>query len=281
MKPVDFAWHLPKSVPEAVALLGALPNARLLAGGQSLVPMLNFRIAAPDHLIDLNAIDALRFIELRGDILAIGAMTTQRDIERSELVRQYCPLLSAAIAHVGHQQTRNRGTIGGSLCHLDPSAELPVVAAALDPMLVIAGANRERRLRFRSFPAGYLSNSLVPGELVTSIEFPILPECGRGAFVEVARRPADFAIVAVAAQLVMNGTRVRSARIAIGGLAASPMRVEDIEDMIIGKELDEAFLAGAQSCAASLPAEGDSLNPAHYRQRLAGVLTRRALAGAA
>ena len=279
MKLVAFAYHAPGTLAEAIGLLAALPNTRVLAGGQSLVPMLNFRIATPDHLIDLNNVAGLRDITLRDNLLCIGAMATQRTLERSDLVRERCPLLTLAIRHVGHQQTRNRGTLGGSLCHLDPAAELPVAASVLDPMLVVAGPGGERRLRFSAFPAGYLSNALQPDEILVGAEFPTLPDGGRVAFVEVARRPADFAIVAAAVQLVVrpDGTMV-DVRIAIGGLAAAPVRLTEAEQALDGVPLDAAAIAQVRALAAARPADGDALNPAEYRQHLAGILTGRALA---
>lgn len=278
MKPHPFAYHAPVTLAKAVDLFKTLPNPRLLAGGQSLVPMLNFRIASPDHLIDLNCITALRGIDERPDILSVGAMTTQRMIERSDTIKRLCPLLAKAVSQVGHQQTRNRGTIGGSLCHLDPAAELPVAAAALDPVIIATGPDGERRFRFSSFSAGYLSNTLQPGEIVDRIEFPVMPEGGRAAFLEVARRPADFAIVSVAVQIVFACSgNVTDARIAIGGLDATPVRLTEAEAMLSGKPLEEASISVARDLAKALPAEGDALNPASYRRHLAGVLTARAL----
>jgi aerobic carbon-monoxide dehydrogenase medium subunit len=278
MKPSPFAYHEPRSLVEAVELFSTLPNPRLLAGGQSLVPMLNFRIASPDHLIDLNGIDALRGIELLPDIVSVGAMTTQRSLEHSEVLQKHCPLLSVAVQHVGHQQTRNRGTLGGSLCHLDPAAELPVAAAALDPVMVAMGPGGERRLCFSDFSAGYLSNTLQSDEILVRVEFPRLPAGGRVAFVEIARRPADFAIVSVAVQVVLApGDIVADARIAIGGLTAAPVRLTKAEVALTGRRLDDKSIAEAREIATELDGDGDSLNPAEYRKHLAGVLTVRAL----
>jgi len=196
-------------------------------------------------------------------------------------VRRLCPLLAQAIFHVGHQQTRNRGTIGGSLCHLDPAAELPVVAACLDPMLSIAGPGGARTLPFADFPAGYLTTALAHGEILTRIDFPVIPAGGCSAFVEVARRPADFAIVSVAVQLVLGDDgHVATARIAIGGIAAWPVRVAEAEAALIGAPPDTARIAAAAAIAGALPADGDTLNPAEYRQHLARVLTGRAIAQA-
>ena len=160
MKPPPFQYHDPKTVAEAVGLLGTLDNAKLLAGGQSLMPMLNMRFVLPDHVIDLNRVDGLSYIREAGGALEIGAMTRQRDLEFSDLVKAKCPLLHEAIMHIGHRQTRNRGTIGGSLCHLDPAAELVSIAAAHDATVAVAGPDGQREIAFRDFPAGYLTPSI-------------------------------------------------------------------------------------------------------------------------
>src|SRR6202162_1345731 len=152
MKPPPFSYHDPRTIADAIGLLGTLDNAKLLAGGQSLMPMLNMRYVLPDHVIDLNRVDGLSFIRERDGALEIGAMTRQRDIEFSDLVRERCPLMHEAIRQVGHRQTRNRGTLGGSLCHLDPSAELVTVAAALDARVQVTGRNGERSIDFAEFP---------------------------------------------------------------------------------------------------------------------------------
>ena len=186
MKPPAFGYHDPRSVADAIALLGTLDNAKLLAGGQSLMPMLNMRYVLPDHVIDLNRIDGLATLREDGDTLEIGAMTRQRDIEFSGVVRSRCPLLHEAILQVGHRQTRNRGTLGGSLCHLDPSAELVAVATALDAVVTLAGAKGEREVAFADFPQGYMTTALTPGELLTGVRFPLW-RAGHGhAFVELA-----------------------------------------------------------------------------------------------
>jgi carbon-monoxide dehydrogenase medium subunit len=169
MRPSPFTYHAPRTLDEALDLLAALDNARVLAGGQSLMPMMNYRVVQPEHLIDLGRIAELGFIDDTPDGLQIGAMTTQRTIERSALVRQRCPLLIDALFHVGHQQTRNRGTIGGSICHLDPSAELPVTACALDAVMIAAGKTGRRKIPFADFPAGYLTSSLEPNEILIAI----------------------------------------------------------------------------------------------------------------
>ncbi len=156
MKPPPFSYHDPTTVPEVIGLLSALENAKLLAGGQSLMPMLNMRYVLPDHLIDLNRVEGLGTIREGGGALEIGAMSRQRDVEFSQLVKRLCPLLSDAILHVGHRQTRNWGTFGGSLAHLDPSAEIPVVCAGLDAIVSVEGPDGGRDIAFADFPAGYM-----------------------------------------------------------------------------------------------------------------------------
>jgi carbon-monoxide dehydrogenase medium subunit len=278
VKPAPFSYHCPRTLGEALHLLATLDNARILAGGQSLVPMLNFRLAAPDHVIDLGGIAVLAGIEETPEGLVVGAMTSQRLIERSPLVRRRCPLLSEAVSHVGHQQTRNRGTIGGSLCHLDPAAELPVAAAALDATLEATSSTGTRRLPFREFPAGYLTSRLRPEEILTRVEFPAFDPGAGWAFVEFNRRPADFAIVSVAVMLVTDATgKVSQARIAIGGLGPAPRRIGAAEIRLIGQNWNAALGDEVAAIAAASPAEGDALYPEDYRQHLAGVLTRRAL----
>jgi carbon-monoxide dehydrogenase medium subunit len=278
MKPAPFAYHRPGTLEEALQLLAALPNARVLAGGQSLMPMLNLRMATPEHIIDLGRVSALVGITETAEGISIGAMTTQRAIERSESVRAHCPLLLEALEHVGHPATRNRGTIGGSLCHLDPAAELPVVASALDAKLTIANRNGRRGIRFDEFPTGYLATQLAPDEILTRIDFPRTPEGNGWAFEEFSQRAADFAVVAVAVLVTIGGDgRVRQARIAIGGLGSAPARLHDAESMLVGQAWDAERAASAAQAATRLPCGGDEVNPAEYRSHLAGVLTRRAL----
>jgi CO/xanthine dehydrogenase FAD-binding subunit len=280
MKPAPFAYHAPETLDQALELADSLDNARVLAGGQSLVPMLNLRLAQPDHVIDLGHIPALAGLETSEHGLSAGAMTTQRSIERSRLVAEHCPLLLDALHFVGHQQTRNRGTIGGSLCHLDPAAELPVVAMALDPVLTVASRSGQRAIRFRDFPLGYLTSQLEPNEILLRIEFPPWRSRTGWAFAEFARRPADFAIVSVAVTLTADPDgRIEEARIALGGLGGAPVRAGDAEACLAGARLADR-LDEAIAAVRTLPTEGDLNHPADYRQDLADMLTRRALAQA-
>jgi aerobic carbon-monoxide dehydrogenase medium subunit len=278
MKAPPFRYHRPSTIAEAVELLATLDNARAIAGGQSLMPMMNFRLVTPDHLIDLGEIEELVGVTESEDTLSIGAMTTQRTLERSERVARDCPLITAALRHVGHQQTRNRGTIGGSLCHLDPGAELPVAAAALDAVLIAIGRSGERRIPFAEFSVGLLSNALSPDELLARIELPkVAPRTGT-AFVEFNRRPADFAVVSVAANLTFDAAgRIAHAAIAVGGSFEAPVRLQVFESAGVGQRPEAALFDAAAREAEAIECVGDDVYPAQYRQELAGVLVRRAL----
>jgi len=189
----------------------------VLAGGQSLMPMMNMRIVQPAHVIDINRVDELSYIRREGEVLEVGAMTRQRDIEFSEVVEEAFPLMHEAVRHVGHRQTRNRGTLGGSLCQLDPSAELVTVAAAADATVVVASKGGKREIPFADFPLGLMSPAIGANELVTAVRFPLWKRGHGFAFAEFARRHGDFAVASAAVLLEME--RGRIAR--INGSAAS------------------------------------------------------------
>ncbi|HKA41502.1 MAG TPA: xanthine dehydrogenase family protein subunit M [Burkholderiales bacterium] len=278
MKPPPFSYHDPQTVPEVIDLLGRLENARLLAGGQSLMPMLNMRFALPDHLIDLNRIDGLAYIRVSNGALEIGAMTRQRDIECSALVREQCPLMHEAIAHVGHRQTRNRGTLGGSLCHLDPAAELVAVAAALDATVEIAGPKGRREIPFARFPKSYMTPAMAPDEMLTGVRFPRWGRRYGYAFVEFARRHGDFAIVSAAALLEEDDAgRIARAAVTIGGVGPAPVRAAAAESALVGNPASEPLFQDACESCREIDAVGDVHAPAPYRQHLAAVLAKRAL----
>jgi carbon-monoxide dehydrogenase medium subunit len=278
MKAAPFRYHRPSTIPEALELLATLDNAKVIAGGQSLMPMMNFRLVTPDHLIDLGGIEDLVGVTEDIGTLTIGAMTTQRALERSDLVARDCPLIAAALRHIGHQQTRNRGTIGGSLCHLDPGAELPVVAAALDAVLIAIGRPGARRIPFSEFSVGLLSNALSPGELLERIELPKRSPRTGVCFLEFNRRPADFAVVSVAANLALDAAgRIAQAAIAVGGSFEAPARLRAFEAESVGQRPNPALFDTAAREAQALACAGDDVYPAEYRQELAGVLVRRGL----
>jgi carbon-monoxide dehydrogenase medium subunit len=278
MKPPPFSYHDPRTIGDAVDLLGRLDNAKLLAGGQSLMPMLNLRFVQPDHVIDLNRVEGLSFIREIDGALEIGAMTRQRDLEFSDVVGRRCPLMAEAVALVGHRQTRNRGTFGGSLCHLDPSAELVAVAAALDATVKVVGPNGRREIPFAAFPVAYMTPAIEPNELVTAVRLPIWPEGHGHAFVEFARRHGDFAIVSAAALLVEDsGGRIARAAVIIGGMGMMQIRAAALEQALSGQMPDNKLLREACESCRKFDAIDDVHAPASYRQHLATVLSRRAL----
>ncbi len=278
MKPPPFSYHDPRSVAEAVQLLSTLENPKLLAGGQSLMPMLNMRFVLPDHVIDLGKIEGLAYIREANNALEIGAMTRQRDIEFSELIAAKHPLLREGILNVGHRQTRNRGTIGGSLCHLDPAAEQVLVCLASDATVTAAGPAGERVIPFREFPLAYMTPNLEPDEMLIGIKIPLWP-IGHGySFLEFARRHGDFAVVSAAALLDVDaGGTIKRAAVALGGVAAVPLRMDAVEAQLVGQTAsEELFRSAAETCRA-IDAVADVHATVEYRQHLAAVLTRRAL----
>ena len=278
MKPPDFSYHDPRTTADAVGLLSSLENAKLLAGGQSLMPMLNMRFVLPDHIIDLNRVEGLNYINARGDTLEIGAMTRQRDIEFSDIVKKKCPLMREAITQVGHRQTRNRGTIGGSLCHLDPSAELVSVAAALDAKIAVIGKTGTRSIDFKDFPVAYMTPAIELDEMLTAISLPCWPARHGYAFVEFARRHGDFAIVSAAALIEEDASgKVTRVSVTLGGIGPAPVRAHDVERALIGEKIEEKRLAEICETLRTLDAVDDIHAPASYRQQLATVLPRRAL----
>jgi len=278
MKPPPFSYHDPRTVADAVALLAETGNAKLLAGGQSLMPMLNMRYVQPDHVIDLNGIEGLAYVREAGNALEIGAMTRQRDIEFSELVRSACPLMHEAIVQVGHRQTRNRGTLGGSLCHLDPAAELVAVAAALDATVGVAGLRGRRELPFAEFPAGYMTPALAPDEMLTDVRFPLWMKGHGHAFVEFSRRHGDFAVVCAAALLEADrsGTITR-ASLTIAGAGPAPLRAAAVERALVGNAATGRLFREACESLRTIDAVEDVHAPASYRQQLAVTLAVRAL----
>jgi aerobic carbon-monoxide dehydrogenase medium subunit len=278
MKPPPFSYHDPKTVAEVIGLLSSLDNAKLLAGGQSLMPMLNFRYLQPDHIIDLNRVEGLSYIRETADGMEVGAMTRQRDLEFSELVERRFPLMHEAVRSIGHRQTRNRGTIGGSLCHLDPAAELVSCALTLDTVVVVEGPAGPREIAFKDFPLGYLTPAVEVNEVLTAIRFSAWPAGHGYAFEEFARRHGDFAIVSAAVLLQAdNAGRVSRAAVTLGGMGTAPVRAAELEAALTGQVLDGAFLRRACESCRGLDALDDVHAKASYRQHLATVMSRRAL----
>jgi carbon-monoxide dehydrogenase medium subunit len=281
MKPPAFHYHTPDTIEQVVSLLTSLKNNRLLAGGQSLMPMLNMRYALPDHIIDLNRVDGLSYILFTESELRIGAMTRQRDIEFSKEIESRCPIITEAIRLVGHRQTRNRGTIGGSLCHLDPSAELVTLCSVLDATISVVGPSGKREIPFTEFPSGYMTSALQPEECLIGISIPLRPQAHGYGFVEFSRRHGDFAIVSAAALLELDpSSTIRRAAIALGGVGYAPLRVAEIESGIIGMKATPELWAEAAKACGKIDALDDVHASSAYRRRLAVTMARRALQAA-
>jgi CO/xanthine dehydrogenase FAD-binding subunit len=284
VKPPVFAYHRPGTVDEALTLLAGDDAAKPLAGGQSLIPAMNFRLAAPAVLVDLGALDELRGISGGSHGLRIGAMTTHAAVETEPLVARYAPLLAETMPHVAHPQIRNRGTIGGSLAHADPAAELPAVMLALEAHLVLRSAVAERRIAARDFFTGLFATALEPGELVTAVELTSLPARTGVAFEEFARRHGDFALVGVAAVLSLDAAGLCTAvRIALLSVGDGPVLAEHAAGALRGQGATPELIGAAAELAATrdIDPPTDIHASSAYRRQLARVLTRRALTRAA
>ncbi|HTZ77624.1 MAG TPA: xanthine dehydrogenase family protein subunit M [Stellaceae bacterium] len=279
MKPAKFAYHAPSSLDEAVSLLQRYAGeARVLAGGQSLIPMMNFRIAAPAALVDLNRMPDLDYIRQEGGVVRIGAMTRQRKLEFSPVIAERLPLLRDAIKLVGHLPTRSRGTIGGSLAHADPAAELPMMLQVLEGEVVARGPAGERVIKAGEFFRSLLTTALTAEEILIEVRFPAMPAGARYAVEEFARRHGDFAICAVAAVLQCDGNRCTKARLATGGTGPVPLRLEAAEAVLEQKGLSEAAVEEATEAAArAVEPMADQNGSAEFRRHLSRVLTGRVL----
>lgn len=284
MKPPSFEYHAPTTVAETVSLLHQYGDtAKVLAGGQSLMPLLNFRLARPAGIIDINCVRELDYLRLEDGWLVIGALARQRTAELSSLVAEACPLLAVALPLVGHFQIRNRGTVVGSLAHADPAAELGAVALALSAELRIQGARESRLLPADQFFVSYLTTALAPDELLVEVRFPTARPRTGYAFVELARRHGDFALVGVAAVVSRDGSdRCADARLAFTGVGPVPVLVMDKGGILQGGAMEpQAMNALAGRAAAGLETESDIHASAEYRRELAGVLAEQALQVAA
>lgn len=278
MKAPPFQYHRPQTREELGALLARLDNAKILAGGQSLMPMMNLRVIAPDHLIDINRIANLAGIREAVDGIEIGAMTRQADVLASDLVKSRLPLLTRALEHVGHIQTRARGTIGGSCCHLDPSAEQPAMCAALDAEFVVVGPGRRRVIPAGEWFEGLLQSALGEQEFLEAIRFKPWADGHGYGFAEYARRHGDFAIGGAAALLEAGRDgRITRAALLSFGVEAAPKRLSEAEGTLIGQHVDGLDIKPVVAAANALDAMEDVHVTADYRRHLAGVLIRRAL----
>jgi carbon-monoxide dehydrogenase medium subunit len=284
MKPVRFEYEAPTSVGDAVSsLAGYDGEAKLLAGGQSLMPLLNMRLARPGLVVDLGRIPELDYVRESDGGLAIGAMTSKRSVERSPLVESRQPLLHAATVLIGHPQIRNRGTVGGSMAQADPAAEYPAMAVALDAELRAVGPDGERTIKAEDFFVTYLTTALGPTEVLTEVRVPVLPERSGWAFTELARRHGDFAMAGAAVTLSLDaGGHCSDARIVLFGVGPTPVRPHAAEQLINGERPGEELYrqAGRKVSEEIDEPMSDVHASAEYRRHLADVLTRRGLAEA-
>jgi CO/xanthine dehydrogenase FAD-binding subunit len=280
LKPPRFAYHDPVTVDEALSLLAEHGDeAKVLAGGQSLVPLMNFRLARPEHLIDVNRLGALASITRRDGALRIGALTRQSALERSPLVRRHWPLLSEAMGYVAHPPIRNRGTVGGSVAHADAAAELPAVFCALDARFHVRSLGGARVLDAGELFVNHLTTSLAPDELLVEIEVPPTPPATGSAFVEFARRHGDFALGGAAVRVTTDESgSCSSAAISLLAAAPTPVRAEAAERQLEGVRVDAAAAAAAaRTAAASVHPTGDVHGSTEYRRRVIQATVRRAV----
>jgi len=278
MKPAAFDYIAPNSLEAAVeAIAAANGDGKVLAGGQSLMPLLNFRMTRPTVVVDLMHIPGMSFIELRGDAVAIGAMTRHADLEFSDLVASKLPVMAAAMRHVAHLAIRNKGTIGGSLSHADPAAELPMLAVFYGATIKVQGSNGRREIPAEDFFISALTNCLDPDEIVFEIDFPVLASHAGWAFEEVARRFGDFALACIAVSFEVLDDRIADARVAVMGVADTPRRLREAEQALKGaRRGPEAAARFAEVVRSCLSPPSDIHVSAEYRKNLIGALAERA-----
>jgi carbon-monoxide dehydrogenase medium subunit len=278
-----FCYHRPATVEEAVGLLAEYGgDAKILAGGQSLVPLLALRLSHPEHLVDIGRIDGLAAFDDGPAGFTVGAGARHADVELSPVTGRAAPLVAAAMPHIGHRAIRNRGTVCGSLAHADPAAELPAVTLAVDAELVVRSADGERSIPAADFFLGYLTTALDETELLTAVRFPPWPSSAGASVQEISRRHGDYALVGLAAVVSLgDGGRVERAALSFFGAGATPVRVAEAERVLVGEHPDPAaFAEAAEVVTKTIDPPGDNHATAAYRAHVAGVLTRRCLAEA-
>jgi aerobic carbon-monoxide dehydrogenase medium subunit len=283
MKLPPVEYEAPRTVPEAVELLAEhRDEASVLAGGQSLIPLLALRLARPALLIDINGVAELSGVTATDGWVTIGAMTREYLAQESEVLAKRVPLLSAALPFIGHEAIRNRGTIGGSLAHADPAAELPAVARALDAEFVVRGQDGERVIPAPEWFEGYLTTSRHSDELLVEVRFPAAGPGTGVSFQEVARRHGDFAIVALAASIALSDGVISAARLAFAGLSDVPVRAAEAEELLIGEvPSTELFDEAARRATEDIDPPADLHGSSEYRKKVAAALVRRGLRAAA
>jgi carbon-monoxide dehydrogenase medium subunit len=279
MKPAPFKYLAAKTVDDVVAALSQHADAKVLAGGQSLVPMMNFRLVRPTYLIDINHVAELKGIQHRDDRILIGSMTRHVELENSPLLKQHVPLISEAVSFIGHTAIRNRGTIGGSISHADPAADLPVALLALDAVIHVRGARGERAIASDEFFVSLFTTAMAPDEVLTTIEISAIGPSEGWAFMEFARRQGDFALASVAVRLRVHSGKIDGpVRISLGGVADRPTRARRAEGILQGRAATPELLdAAAEEAAREIEPPTDIHGSADYRKNLVRVLLRAGL----
>ena len=283
MKPGPFTYHAPTAKAEVLELLGDEDHdVRLIAGGQSLVPMMNFRLAAPEVLVDLGRVSELRALSHDGDTLSVAAGVRQSELLRDRDVATRWPLLAEGVRHIGHPQVRTRGTVCGSLAHHDPTAELPALAVALDARMTVDGPGGRRTVAAEDFFVSYYEVALEAGEMLTDVQFPPTPAGSGWSFHEVARRRGDFALAGVAVLMTPDdGGNVGDSRVVLLGVDARPFRARAVEEALSGQRVDESLLGEiGPLVAGAVHPNSDTHASGEYRAELAAELTTRAVAEA-
>ena len=283
MKLPPFDYACPTTLPEAIELLASHDDAKPIAGGQSLVPMLAFRLAQPTLLVDLRKLADLRGIRISDAGVTLGAMVRWRDIEDDERLETAHPLLKAAIAHVAHYQIRNRGTVGGSIAHADPAAEMPGIAITCDAEIAVVGKSGAHVIQAADFFQGALTTALTPDEIIVEIRLPAWPAGRRWGFQEFARRRGDFAMAAAAVFYDQDARgKARNAHVGVIGVGDRPLRLTAVEDVLNGQSIDGATIAKADAAtSAAVDPQDDIHASAAYRRSLVGTMVERALKNAA
>lgn len=281
MKPAPFRYLRAGTVDEAVAALAREKEAKVLAGGQSLIAMMNLRAAKPDCLIDINRLAGLDYIKLKDGALAIGALTRHETVKQSALVAEHCPLLAEAYEWIAHRAVRNRGTYGGNLCHADPASENPAIALVLGATLVLKSAKGERSVPADDFFQGLYQTAARADELLVEVRIPSRPKGQGWGFAEVSPRKGDFALTAVAATLELDGGKVKRARLGYAGVGDRALRIKAVEDALDGKPANEAsFAAAGEVARKAINPPSDYHADEAFRRDLVATLTRRVLAAA-
>lgn len=281
MRPAPFGYHKAKDLPHALALLAEFGDeGRPIAGGQSLVPMMNLRLARPGNLVDINALP-LTEIERDGNIMRVGALVRHHRYLSDPLIGAHFPAFLEAVHWIGHPTIRNHGSMGGSISHADPTAELPAVCLLHDATIIASSTGGERRIAAKDFFLGAYVTALEAGEMVTSVEFPIPSASSTGAFVELGERRGDFAIASIGVVIEWSGRQITKAAIVCSGAKLVPIRANAIEALLVGRTLDAPDAEGlGQSLAASVEPVSDHSGSSAYRKHLIGELTRRTIARA-